>query len=94
MMMTIDVEANTCLWLAQHGYEPVTIMASSLDFEERYAVDLDSNARMMLEMMQRGATMMNAGQAQGTFMINGQVLPIVAAPDAHYLPIRSSASTW
>jgi hypothetical protein len=80
MMPAIDVDANTCLWLAQHGYEPVMIVASHSDLAARFYVDdLDPNHRTMLQMMERAVTMMNAGQGQGSFVIDGRVLPIEAA---------------
>ena len=90
MMMAIDVDANTCLSLAQHGYEPVTIVGSHLDLAERFPIDLDPDAQMMLQMMGQAAAMMNAGQGQGNFAINDRIFPIEAArhvqPPAEPLP--------
>src|SRR5258707_7988886 len=76
MMMAIDVDANTCLWLARQGYQPVTIAGSHEDLTERFSVDLGPDARMMFQMMKRAAAMMNTGQGHGAFVVNDRVFQI------------------
>ena len=66
MMMATIPDANTCLWLGQHGYEAVTVANSHADLAERFHFDLDPNERMMAEMIAQAAATMNAGNGQGT----------------------------
>ena len=79
MMMAFDVEANTCLWLNQRGYDAVILFGSRQAFAERFPDELGPSAEEMLEVMAQAARMMNSGQGSGAMIINDRVFSIEEA---------------
>ena len=79
MTMVVDVGATARLWLAQRGFEAVTLVNSHGDLAQRFQLDLSPLDQMMSDQMERLAAAANVGMAQGAFSTDGKIMPFGGA---------------